>query len=346
VEGRGETAPLRALLGVEIAKALILAGRTAQDRPWPSVRSGPKHLVPVANRPILFHNLEALRRAGVLEATIALEPESAEPIMAAVGDGSAWSLSVRYVEWLPASGVGGALTAAREFLADEPVLVGPGDALHRDQIHPHIAAFADRQLDAMALRLSGAPCDRSGTPFPGGYLLSRRGISILLERPMLAGDPMAGIRRRGGQVTVQDVDGCLACHGGQDSLLDGNRRLLEDLQGNVEATSYPSCQFQGPVMVHPSARLDHTLVRGPAIIGPEARLSHAYVGPYTSIGAGVTIDGSQIEHSIVLDGAELLHVGSRLESSVIGRGARITRSFGVPTAMRLAVGDGAEVTIT
>ncbi len=60
---------------MEIAKALVLAGRTDRDQPWPSVRSGPKHLVPVANRPILFHHLEALRTAGVLEATIAVEPE-------------------------------------------------------------------------------------------------------------------------------------------------------------------------------------------------------------------------------------------------------------------------------
>ena len=83
-----------------------------------------------------------------------------------------------------------------------------------------------------------------------------------------------------------------------------------------------------------------------AVIGPGARLEHAYVGPYTSIGADVTIDGSQIEYSIVFDGAQLEHVGSRLETSVIGRGARIARSFGVPTAMRLSVGDGAEVTVT
>jgi glucose-1-phosphate thymidylyltransferase len=60
----------------------------------------------------------------------------------------------------------------------------------------------------------------------------------------------------------------------------------------------------------------------------------------------VRIDGSQIEHSIVLDRAELLNVGSRLETSVIGRGARISRKFVVPTAMRLSVGDGAEVTVT
>jgi glucose-1-phosphate thymidylyltransferase len=333
-------------LEVEIAKALVLAGRTDRDLPWPSVQPGPKHLVPVGNRPILFHQLEALRSAGVLEAAIAVEPEDARSIGAAVGDGSDWNLAVSYVSWAPASGIGGALAAAQEFIADEPVLVRPGDALHRELIHPHIADFAGGQLDAMALRLSGAPRDR-GQLLPGGYLLSHRAVSLLTGRPRLCGgDPLAGVRRHGGQVLVRDLDGCLACHGDQDALLDANRRVLEDLRSDVDPAAHVGCEFQGPVVVHPSAQLEHTLVRGPAIIGPGTRLSHAYVGPYTSIGANVTIDGSQIEHSIVLDDAELLNVGGRLETSVIGRGARISRSFVVPSAMRLSVGAGAEVTIT
>jgi glucose-1-phosphate thymidylyltransferase len=333
------------LLDVEIAKALILTGRTAYDRPWPSVRSGPKHLVPVANRPILFHNLEALRKAGMLEATIAVEPESAEPIMAAVGDGSAWNLAVSYVRWRPATGVGGALVAAREFLADEPALVGPGDALHRELIHPHIAAFADGRLDAMGLTPTGAPCDRSGQRASAGYLLSPRALELLLHRPRLGGDPLAGARSHGMDVHVQEIDGCLPCHGDQSALLEGNRRMLEELTRGVDDSAHRACEFQGPVQVHPTARLDHTLVRGPAIIGPGARLSHAYIGPYSSIGANVTIEGAQIEHSIVLDGASLMHLGTRLETSVIGRGARVSRSFGMPSAMRLSIGDGAEVAV-
>jgi len=333
-------------LVVEIAKTLILAGRTDRDRPWPSVRSGPKHLVPVANRPILFHHLETLRSAGMLEATIAVEPESARLIRAAVGDGSDWNLSVRYVEWMPVTGISGALTAAGDFLADEPVLIRPADALHREQIHPHIAEFADERLDAMALKLSGAPQDRMGKPVRGGYLLSPQAVSLLLDRPLLCGDPVAGVRRHGGQVLIREMDGCLPCHGDQDALLEANRRMLAGMDREVDVAAFPSCEFQGPVKVHPTARLEDTLVRGPAIIGSGANLAHAYVGPYTSVGANVTIEGSQIEHSIVLDDAELLHVGSRLESSVIGRGARITRSFVVPTAMRLSVGDGAEVTVT
>jgi glucose-1-phosphate thymidylyltransferase len=338
--------PLNRCWSMEIAKAVILAGRTAHDRPWPSVKSGPKHLVPIANQPIIFHNLESLRRAGVLEATIAVDPESAGPTKAAVGDGSRWGLAVRYVGWLPRTGICSALAASRDFIADEPVLVEPADALHREHIHPHIAAFARERLDAMALRLASVARGLGGAPLDGAYLLSRRAVAILLDSPRTLSDPMDGVREHGGLVRVQRIDGCLPCHGGQDRLLEGNRRMLETMAPSPECRTFPSCELQGPVFVHPTATLEHTLVRGPAMIGPRSRLSHAYVGPYTSIGADVRIDGSQIEHSIVLERAELLHVGVRLDSSVIGRGARIDRSFGLTSAMRLSIGDGAEVTFS
>jgi glucose-1-phosphate thymidylyltransferase len=277
---------------------------------------------------------------------IAVEDQGADAIMAAVGDGSTWDLRVHYVPWTPRSGITGALIAAREFIGDEPVLVEPGDALHRRPLHPHIASFAAERLDAMALRLSERSRPGHGAALDGGYLLSRRGISLLLDGSLSVVDPVTDVRERGGQVRVQSIDGCLPCHGGEDRLLAGNRCMLEDLQVEADGSAYPSCEFQGAVVIHPSAKLDNTLVRGPAIIGPRARLSHAYIGPYTAIGADVRIVGSQIEHSIVLEGAELTHVGARLESSVIGRDARIDRSFAVPTAMRVSIGDGAHVTLS
>lgn len=327
---------------MEIAKALIIAGPLGRDRPWPSVGSGPKPLVPVANQPILFHHLEALRQAGLLEAMIAVPRADAAPIAAAVGDGSNWGLNVTYREWEPGSGVHGAVAAARDYIAEEPVLVEPADALHREHIHPHITTFAREHLDAMALRVD----DTCEEPLDGGYMFSRRAVAMLLKGPQSSLDPVGGIRRRGGIVRVQAIDGCLPCHGGQDSLLEGNRRVLERLQSNADQVAFPRCEFQGPVLVDPSAELEDTLIRGPAIIGPRTRLSHAYVGPYTSIGADVRVEGSQIEYSIVLDGAELLHVGTRLDASVIGYGARVRRVFSPMAGIRLSVGDGAEVSLS
>jgi glucose-1-phosphate thymidylyltransferase len=341
-----ESAPLNRCSVVEIAKAIVLTGCTRHDRPWPSVRVGPKQLVPIANRPILFHNLEALSRGNVLEAMMAVEPECAASIRDAVGDGSPWGVRIHYSEWQPDSGVRGALASAERFLAGEPVFVEHADALLQEQIHPHIADFARDRFDAMTLRLpAGRPGSRDEL-IPGGYLLSPHATSILLEHAEAAGDPGAMVRRHGGCVGVREIDGCLPCHGGQDQLLEGNRRALGSLRGSPDPASYPTCEFQGPVAVHPSAELDHTLIRGPVVIGPRCRLSHAYIGPYTSIGEDVVIEGTQIEHSIVLAGAELRYVGTRLETSVIGRAARVSRSLRLPSAMRLSVGDAAEVTLS
>jgi glucose-1-phosphate thymidylyltransferase len=322
---------------MEIAKALILAGRRDDDGEWPIAQRAPRHLFPLANRPLLFHNLEALRSAGVLEATILVEPESGAAIERAVGDGSDWGLTVGYADYLPSVGLAGALSAARSFLGGEPALVQAGDALLRERVHPHLAAFARDGLDAVALRTRAA----GGRDL--GYMLSPRAVSILLERPDAALDPVAGVRARGGRAGVQTVDGCLPCHGDQDTLLECNRRLLDELAPCVQGRVGDDCTLHGAVVVHPTARLARCTVRGPAIIGPGARLTDAYVGPHTSIGAGVVVEGAEIEHSIVLDGAELRFLGTRLDSCVIGQGARIVRRFSMPSTMRIAVGDGAEV---
>jgi glucose-1-phosphate thymidylyltransferase len=330
---------------VQVQKALLLAGTPAGQTPWPSVPAGPRHLVPVANRPILFHALASLEEAGVRDLVIAVEPESADATAAAVRRAGTTDMVVDCRMWEPGTGLSGAVAVARDFVSDEPVLVQLADALVGERIRPHVAAFEREELDLLTLRLPGAdPTPAVGRD--GLHVLNHRAVSWLADD---AGDAMedvtAGLRALGARVRVQPVDGCLPCHGGEDSLLDGNRQLLERLKRSVNPLAYPTCELQGPVRIHPTATLEHCLVRGPATIGPGCWLSDAYVGPYTSIGAGVRIDGSQVEHSIVLDGAQLKHVGPRLESSVIGRGARIDRSFALPTAMRVSVGDGARITL-
>jgi glucose-1-phosphate thymidylyltransferase len=329
---------------MEIAKAVVLTGRSPDDRPWPSVRSMPKALVPVANRPMLFHNLEALRRAGVLEATIAVEADAAAAIRRAVGDGSDWDLGVRYVEFRPDMRMEHALGLTRDFVGDEPVLVQRAGALLRERMHPFIAAFASERLDALALRLPAGPDAK--VPLDGSWFLSPRAVSILMKASARDPDPLARVHAEGGHVRVQDVDGCLPCQGGQDTLLEANRRMLEELAPDVEPACLERSEIQGPAIVHPTARLENSLVRGPAIIGPRTRLRDAYVGPYTSIGADVVMEGAEIEHSIVFSSAEIRYVGARLESSVIGQGARVSRSFRTPGAVRLSIGDGAEVTLS
>ncbi len=176
-------------------------------------------------------------------------------------------------------------------------------------------------------------------------MLSSRAVEIIRGDRSGAADPVAGVREQGGRVRVQRVDGCLPCHGDLATVLESNRRVLEKLDASIDPTTLDQVNIQGAVRIDPTARVTRSLLRGPVIIGPGARITDSYVGPYTSIGDDVTVEGTEIEHSIVLPKAELRYLGTRLESSVIGRGARITRGFEMPAALRMAIGDGAEVVL-
>ena len=93
----------------------------------------------------------------------------------------------------------------------------------------------------------------------------------------------------------------------------------------------PVNHVEGAVEIHPTATVESSTIVGPAIIGPGALVLDSYIGPYTSIGADVHIEGAEVERSIILPGARITHIGGRLVGSVVGRDARRFRDFSLPS---------------
>jgi glucose-1-phosphate thymidylyltransferase len=156
------------------------------------------------------------------------------------------------------------------------------------------------------------------------------------------------LRRDGVRVHPRLVQSWRRYGGNVDELLQMNRAVLDELEVIGDAVGRPrfaSSQIEGRVVIHPTAHVESAVIRGPAIIGAEASVIDAYIGPYTSIGDGARIEGAEVEHSIVLPGASVLHIGGRLETSVVGRGAKVFRDFSIPRSLRLQVGDGAQVSL-
>ncbi len=104
-------------------------------------------------------------------------------------------------------------------------------------------------------------------------------------------------------------------------------------------------RVEGKVIVERGAEIERSVVRGPVIIGAGARISGAYIGPFTSIGNSVELKDTEIEHSIVLEGAKITDLGTRIEDSLIGRNVRIFRLPVRPSAYRFMLGDNSEVGI-
>ena len=88
----------------------------------------------------------------------------------------------------------------------------------------------------------------------------------------------------------------------------------------------------------------NSTIRGPVVIGSDTRIENSFIGPYSAIGAGCSVDGSEVEHSVVMDGSSIVGI-ARLEDSLIGSHATVQRSRQKPRALRLMIGDHCQIDV-
>jgi glucose-1-phosphate thymidylyltransferase len=348
---------------VILTKGVILAGSPA-GRP-PLGAGVPAPLAPVANRPIVTHAVERLRAAGVDEVAVVSPPALEGDLQRALR-----GLETRQLRLSDGNGLAGALSAAAAFVGDDAFVLQTGDGLLGGAVEPFADVADDDGPDTVLLvhrdpaigdterldsrrmlRMADVEVDPAGLAVAGVSVFGPgalgRAQSLLQDRPRVTrlADVVEVLWRAGGHVHVRMVRSWRRYDGAVENLLDLNRMVLEGLEVDHEPQVGEGTRVQGRVVIDPTARVRASIIRGPVIIGPRAQVDDAYIGPYTSIGADVQVQGAEIEHSIVLDGASICHIGERLEASIVGRRARVFRDFSLPRAMRLHVGDGVEVAL-
>jgi glucose-1-phosphate thymidylyltransferase len=150
---------------------------------------------------------------------------------------------------------------------------------------------------------------------------------------------------RGLEVRPHIVEGWWKDTGKLDDLLEANRLILDTIARRIEGSVDADSRVEGKVIVEPGAIVERSVVRGPVIVGARARIVNAFVGPFTSIMNDAEVRGSEIEHSIVLEGSSIVDLATRVEDSLIGKNVRIYRLPVKPSAYRFMLGDNSEVGI-
>ena len=130
-------------------KGLILSGG-AGTRLRPITHTSAKQLVPVANKPILFYGIEDMVEAGIKEIGIVVG-DTADEIIAAVGDGSRWGTEVTYIRQDAPLGLAHAVLIAQEFLGEDDFVMYLGDNFIVGGIGDFIAEFTATKPDAQIL---------------------------------------------------------------------------------------------------------------------------------------------------------------------------------------------------
>jgi len=87
-------------------------------------------------------------------------------------------------------------------------------------------------------------------------------------------------------------------------------------------------------------------VRGPAVIGENCTIENCYIGPYSSISDRAHLVDVDLDHSVVLEAAEIVGVTERIIDSVIGQRVKLHVGPKRPKALRFMIGDDSHIELT
>jgi glucose-1-phosphate thymidylyltransferase len=357
-------------------KGLILSGGRG-TRLRPITYTSAKQLVPVANKPILFYVVEDMVRAGITDIGI-IVGETAEEVMAAVGDGERFGATVTWIRQPDPLGLAHCVLLARDFLAQDDFVMYLGDNMLQQGLGPLVESFAGARSSedppAASILLSEVPdphrfgvarVDAGGRVVelvekPADPPSNLALVGVYLFTPAVHEAVAAIVPSERGELEITDAIGWLidAGHtvhhelldgwwldtGKKDPLLESNQRVLETLEHRVEGSLDAATVVDGPVVVEPGATVVGCRLVGPVVIGEGAHLESATVGPDVAVGAGCRIVRSAVEHSVLLDGSQVADV-PRLVESLVGRGTVIAGAPSDPSDPAAPAGRGVRLMV-
>ncbi|MDZ4770328.1 MAG: glucose-1-phosphate thymidylyltransferase [Chloroflexota bacterium] len=353
-------------------KALILSGgKGTRLRPFTYTRA--KQLIPVANKPVLIRAIETIREAGITEIGIVIGTATGAEIRAAVGDGSAYSVSITYIEQASPDGLAHAVRIAQQFIGDSRFVMYLGDNVLQGGIASLVHEYSQHTWNSQIL-LKQMPDPRS---FGVAVLRADGSIERLVEKPPVPPSDLALIGvymfdniifeavnaiqpSPRGEYEITDaiqwlVDQGCSVHahihrgwffdtGKPIDMIDANCNVLDTLVPMIDPHAVViDSQIDSRVTIERGARVVNSTIHGPTIIGEDTLIENSYVGPYTSIYHHVTVVNSEIERSIILEESVVENVPTRLHGCMIGRHVTLSAKTEKPHNLTMNLGDHSTV---
>lgn len=330
-------------------KAVVMAGGEG-SRLRPITANRPKPLVPIANRPVMEHIVELLKRHGITEIVATLHYLSDE-IQSYFGDGSEFGVSMQYsIEDTPL-GTAGSVKKAQDLLgSDEPFLIISGDALTDCDLTAAIK-FHEEKGSLATLILTHVP-----NPLDFGVVITGEEGQVLrfLEKPSWSEvfsdtvntgiyilDPAVFETMEAGknydwsqnifpQLLREEkpifgyvMEGYWADIG----TLQQYRECHEHLMNGTVNLPIPGREIRDRIFVGQGSVVDPTAeLIPPVVIGRECKIkAGARVGPHTCLGDHVFVEeGATVARSVVWDSA-YIGPATSIASAIVGSRVTIKR---------------------
>lgn len=350
-------------------KALIASGgRGTRLRPITHTQN--KHLIPIANKPILHYAIEAAASAGITEIGIVHNAGSDE-VPSFIGDGSRWGVSMTYLPQETPGGLAQVVALAETFIAGDRFVFYLGDNMVVGGIRRFVDEFEQSNCNCFLTLARVRDPERFGVPeirdgrivaveekpknpksmfaVAGIYLYDShifeavKAITPSARGELEISDAHQYLIDKGHTIGFTEITGWWKDTGKPSDLLEANRLVLDSTASAIDGDVDTRSTIAGKVVIGKGSAIINSVVRGPVMIGENCVIEDSFIGPYSSIGDKTTIRKSEVEYSIILRDCRILNVGIRLEGSILGNDVEVVEAVGRPRVHRFMIGDQSRV---
>jgi len=328
-------------------KGIILHGGHG-TRLRPLTHTGPKQLLPIANKPMSQYCIESIHEAGITDIAIIIGGLGSNKVKEYYGNGENFGVNLTYIEQDHPRGIAHAIRLCKEFVNNEKFLVFLGDNIIQKPITDFVENFNKSDYDATILlcevdnpsRFGIADVENekivkitekpkkptSNLAVTGIYLLTPLifevidNLKLSWRNELEITDALDNLLKQNDNISYETITDYWKDTGTPEDILNANRQVLEHI-----------CNQTGS---HPS------------IIGKNCKIDEsASIGSNVSIGDDTIISSDVvIENSIIMSGCKI-DGGLNIKDSIISANCHLHGNNKDKTKKIFLLGEGTKITM-
>ncbi len=345
-------------------KGIILHGGHG-TRLRPLTHTGPKQLLPIANKPMSQFCLEAILETGITEIAIIIGGVGSNKVREYYEDGKRFGAKITYIEQDEPRGIAHAIRLCKEFIDNEKFLVFLGDNIIQRSITDFVENFKNSDYDATVLlcevdnpsrfgiadvendkiiKITEKPKNpKSNLAVTGIYLLTPLIFQIIdnlkpsWRNELEITDALDNLLKENNNISFEKITDYWKDTGTPEDIIHANGEIIKKILENRNG------EFENHVIGTETVIESNVKIKGPVIIGKNCHISSgSSIGPNVSVGNNTTITVSGIENSIIMENCKI-NSTSKIRDSIIASNSEIKDVLG--TKKIFLLGEGSKVSL-
>jgi glucose-1-phosphate thymidylyltransferase len=343
-------------------KGIILHGGHG-TRLRPLTHTGPKQLLPIANKPMSQYCLESVKESGITEIAMIIGGLGSNKVREYYGTGKKFGVNITYIEQDEPRGIAHAIRLCKEFVNDEKFLVFLGDNIIQKSIRDFVENFNKSDYDATVLlcevdnpsRFGIADVENkkiikitekpkkptSNLAVTGIYLLTPLIFEVIdnlkpsWRNELEITDALDNLLKQNDNIGYETITDYWKDTGTPEDILNANRQVLDHI------THKQKCIFDESL-----GKLLNLPRMETSIIGKNCKIDEStLIGPHVSIGDDTIISsGVVIENSIIMSGCKI-DGGLNIKDSIISANCHLYGNNKDKTKKLFLLGEGTKITL-